>query len=131
MPRKASGIIVLVAALALTGAGCGGDDEEEPATESATEANPFDASEQSEEADSVAIADFRFIPQAVSAPVGSEITFTNSDVAPHTATADDGSFDTGRLAQRDEGTIKLAEAGEFKYFCDFHPFMRGTIEVTE
>ena len=120
-----------IAALAL--ASCGGDEEEpEPAATSAEEASePAPSGGAAEEGDAVEIADFKYAPEAISASVGSEIVFTNSDSAPHTATADDGSFDTGRLAQDDEGSITVEEAGEFSYFCDFHPFMKGTVEVTE
>jgi plastocyanin len=53
------------------------------------------------------------------------------DSAPHTATADDGSFDTGTL---EEGKLKsetFKEARTYTYFCEIHPSMHGTVEVIE
>lgn len=75
------------------------------------------------------IADFNFDPPAITVPAGSDVTFTNTDSAAHTATADDGSFDTGSLEQDAEGSVTLAEEGTFTYFCEFHPTMKGTVTV--
>ena len=35
------------------------------------------------------------------------MTFTNNDTAPHTATADDGAFDTGEIAPGASATVTL------------------------
>ena len=53
----------------------------------------------------------------------------NRDSAPHTATADDGSFDTGELQEGKLKSETFKEAGEFTYFCSIHPNMHGTIRV--
>ena len=60
---------------------------------------------------------------------GTEVTWTNSDDATHTATADDGSFDTGDLDKGDSKTVTFDEPGSFTYYCRFHPFMKATVEV--
>lgn len=52
-------------------------------------------------------------------PAWDTVTFTNS--AAHTATADEGGFDTGRLNKGDSGEITFATAGEFANHCEFHP----------
>jgi plastocyanin len=60
---------------------------------------------------------------------GGKVIWQNEDSAPHTATADDGSFDTGTL---EEGKLKsetFKEAGTFTYICSVHPYMHGTVEV--
>ena len=77
----------------------------------------------------VKIEDFKFDPEELTVPIGAHVTFTNADVAPHTATADDGSFDTERLNRGEEMEITLTEPGEFTYFCRFHPGMKGRITV--
>lgn len=59
--------------------------------------------------------------------VGDTVTFTNADAAPHTATATDGSFDTGRLTQGQSASITISEAGTFDYFCAVHPSMKASI----
>ena len=83
----------------------------------------------------VDISNFAFSPEATSVPAGTEIVFTNMDSAPHTATAgtaDDRTtdiFDTGLLEQGESFTVVLDAPGEYVYFCDRHPPMRGSITV--
>ncbi len=60
---------------------------------------------------------------------GTEVNWTNSDDAPHTATADDESFDTGDLDKGDSGSVTFDQPGTFSYYCRFHPFMKATVEV--
>ncbi|HEX7290611.1 MAG TPA: plastocyanin/azurin family copper-binding protein, partial [Conexibacter sp.] len=55
--------------------------------------------------------------------------WTNADAASHTATADDGSFDTGTLAQGRSGSHAFTSAGTFAYHCTIHPSMHGTVTV--
>ena len=83
------------------------------------------------DAASVDIADFAYDPIDVTVNVGGTVEWTNSDDAPHTATAEDDSFDTGSLSKGDAGKVTFDEAGTFKYICTFHPFMNGTVEVVE
>jgi plastocyanin len=78
----------------------------------------------------VTIERFEYDPVNLQASVGDTVTFTNLDGAPHTATARDGSFDTGRLNRNQSGSITVTSAGSFEYICVFHPSMRGTITVT-
>jgi plastocyanin len=57
------------------------------------------------------------------------VAWTNLDKAPHTATARDESFDTGTLDKGDDAEIVLEDPGTYAYYCRFHQFMNGTIEV--
>ncbi len=75
----------------------------------------------------VAIKDFKFEPATIDVAAGDTITFTNEDTAPHTATANDGSFDTGRLNKGDSATVTIGSAGTFDYICEFHPMMKGSV----
>jgi hypothetical protein len=65
----------------------------------------------------------------VTVHVGDTITWTNQDVAPHTATASDGSFDTGNISQGKSGSHTFDTAGTFAYICSIHPSMKGTVTV--
>jgi plastocyanin len=65
----------------------------------------------------------------VTVAAGSTLTWTNLDKAPHTATARDDSFDTGTLKKDDSADVVLDRPGTYEYFCRFHQFMNGTIEV--
>ena len=70
-----------------------------------------------------------FSPEVAIVKVGGEVVWKNKDAAPHTVTADDGSFDSGSLAQGAEYRRKFTSAGIIKYSCDIHAYMSGRIEV--
>jgi plastocyanin len=77
----------------------------------------------------VEIVDFAYDPDPVTIEEGGKVIWQNEDSAPHTATADDGSFDTGTI---EEGKLKsenFKEAGTYTYICSIHPEMHGTVEV--
>ncbi|MCD6059366.1 MAG: blue (type 1) copper domain protein [Thermomicrobiales bacterium] len=50
-----------------------------------------------DEAVAVQVVDFAFEPGTLTVPAGATVTWTNAGSRPHTVTADDGSFDSGRL----------------------------------
>ena len=77
----------------------------------------------------VAISGFSFSPGSTTVTVGDTITWTNSDAQAHTATADDGSFDTGTIANNAPATVTFSTAGTFAYHCKIHAQMTGTITV--
>ena len=77
----------------------------------------------------VTIADFDFTPGTITVHAGDTITWTNNGPSSHTATARDGSFDTGVLRKGASGSHTFTEAGSFSYYCRIHPFMHGTIMV--
>jgi plastocyanin len=75
----------------------------------------------------VKIEEFKF-PPTTTVRAGGSIVFLNRDKAPHTAEAE--TFDSGRLDRGESKRIKFDEPGTYEYFCDFHRFMTGTVEVT-
>jgi plastocyanin len=78
----------------------------------------------------VAIQGMKFVPADLSVAVGDTVTFTNMDSAPHTGTANDGSFETGKLSKGQSGTVTISAAGDHAYFCKVHPSMKGVIRAT-
>ena len=78
----------------------------------------------------VAISGFAFSPKTITVTVGDTVTWTNSDPTAHTATADDGSFDTGTLGNGATGSATFATAGTFAYHCSIHRQMTATLVVT-
>ena len=116
--RRQTTLLGVAAALALVAGGCGDEEGSAP-----------DAAPMSGEPVAVEISEFEYLPETVTVPVGGEVTWTNSDKAAHTATADDGSFDTDTLKLDGAETIVYEEAGTFAYYCRFHAFMKGTVEV--
>jgi plastocyanin len=79
----------------------------------------------------VEILDFAFRPPTLSVPVVSTVTWTNADGVVHTVSADDGqTFDSGAFGQGTTFSFTAAQAGIYGYFCQVHPFMKGTLTVT-
>ncbi len=78
---------------------------------------------------SVTMGDFFFSAASVTVNVGDTVTWHNSGQAPHTATADDGSFDTGTINSGGSGSHTFNSPGTFSYICTIHPNMKGTVRV--
>lgn len=98
--------------------------------EEATESEPAPSGEAAK-SEKVDIVEFTYQPDPVVVQVGGKVIWQNQDTAPHTATADDGSFDTGTIEKGKIGSETFKEAGTFTYFCEIHPTMHGTVEVVE
>ena len=79
----------------------------------------------------IEIRSFEFHPSLIKVRVGDTIRWTNKDLAPHTATADEFGWDTGALERGDSGEISATEGMETTYFCVFHPHMKGRIEIDD
>jgi len=82
-----------------------------------------------QESAAVSIVDFAFQPASVEIATGGTVTWTNTGQAPHTVTADDGSFDSGTLSPGATFSQTFATAGTFTYHCNIHPQMTATIIV--
>lgn len=95
-----------------------------------TESEPAPSGEAAK-SEKVDIVEFTYQPDPVVVQVGGKVIWQNQDTAPHTATADDGSFDTGTIEKGKIGSETFKEAGTFTYFCAIHPTMHGTVEVVE
>lgn len=78
----------------------------------------------------VEIAKFAFMPAEIEIKAGGSVTFVNRDLVPHTATAQDNSFDTGTLRKDERKEVTFPAAGTFSYFCRFHRHMTGIVRVT-
>src|SRR6476659_8114799 len=139
-PLLAAALVVL--SLGLVACGDSGSDSTSgaettpPASEEApeeteamdsTESEPAPSGEASK-SEKVDIVEFTYQPDPVVVAVGGKVTGQNQDTAPHTATADDGSFDTGTIEKGKIGSETFKEAGTFTYFCEIHPTMHGTVE---
>jgi FtsP/CotA-like multicopper oxidase with cupredoxin domain len=77
----------------------------------------------------VTISDYAYDPSPLQVAAGTTVTWRNTDPVPHTATALDGSFDTGNIAPGESVSLDFTMAGSFAYTCLYHPNMAGTIEV--
>jgi len=144
-PLLAAAMVAL--SLGLVACGGGGSDSSSPGAEkapSAAEESTTEATEEAETTESepapsgeaaksekVQIVEFTYEPDPVVVQVGGKVVWQNEDTAPHTATAEDGSFDTGTIDKGKLGSATFKEPGTFTYFCEIHPTMHGTVEVVE
>jgi plastocyanin len=80
---------------------------------------------------SVEIKRLAFSPAVLSIKTGDRVTWTNLDIVPHTATEQEGAWDTGTLAKDAAGSIEFPAAGRVEYFCAFHPHMVGEIIISD
>lgn len=88
------------------------------------------ASHAAHETHTVTISNFAFAPANLQIKAGDTVIFVNEDSAPHTATADNGGFDTGNLARGQQASLTFPAAGTFTYFCAIHPRMKGSITIS-
>lgn len=77
----------------------------------------------------VEIRGLDFFPSTVAASPGDTVTFFNKDVMPHTATSDDGAWDSGAIEAGDEWTLDVEAGFGGGYTCTFHPSMSGELAV--
>ncbi|MEY2420796.1 MAG: hypothetical protein QOI95_863 [Acidimicrobiaceae bacterium] len=84
----------------------------------------------------ITTAAFTFVPPAVSIASGDSAQLTNSDVAPHDVTSDTpGLFQSATVqpggAPAPVVGVESLAAGTYAFHCSFHPFMHGSLNVSE
>ena len=81
----------------------------------------------------IRIVDFAYAPSTITIHVGDALTWTNADGATHSATANDGLFDTGLLSTGMTSTpITFSTPGTYPYHCRVHGLaMAGAVIVVD
>jgi len=88
------------------------------------------ASAQPSAADAaVKIDNFVFGPQTLTVPVGTTVTWTNTDDIPHTSVSTEGVFKSKVLDTDEQFSYTFTKAGTYPYYCTIHPRMTGKIVV--
>lgn len=131
----------LVAGLALALAACGDDDDDDAATagddseettttESGAASDPYGGGGSGGGGgDGVAYEVTELSYSDATAPAGGSLDIENTSGAPHTFTADDGSFDVS-YGPDEAATVDVpAEAGEYPFHCEIHSSMAATLTV--
>ena len=77
----------------------------------------------------VAIEGMRFAPEVLTVAPGDTIAWANRDLVPHTATSQDGGFDSKDIPADGSWTYTARTTGDFTYVCTFHPTMKATLRV--
>ena len=74
-----------------------------------------------------------YSPNPANVKVGQKVAWRNADTIAHTATqTGSGGFDTGTVAAgATSAPLTISTAGSLPYFCQIHPSMVGTLNVTQ
>jgi plastocyanin len=75
---------------------------------------------------------YKFVPEAITVPAGTEVTWTNNDNFTHSVRlVDDGNV-VLNMAPGESASFTFEEPGLHRYDCSFHATdMAGTVLVTE
>ena len=89
----------------------------------------------------VEIAGVKYSPAKLKVKKGERVVWVNTDDRDHTVVArasrdskekkDKPAFDSGRIASGDRFEFKFDKPGKYEYGCEYHPRMKGVVEVTE
>jgi plastocyanin len=114
--------LLLVAALTLALAACGGgDDGGEGASSDACPSGSV----------TIKMVDIKFDPEDATAGVGQEVCWVNEDSIDHNAVAESGAtFKSELFGKGKTFTATVDKPGTVEYVCTIHPGMTGTIEVS-
>jgi plastocyanin len=77
----------------------------------------------------VSIAYISYSPAQVDVLTGDTVVWSNDSSREHTATADDGSWDSGHIPRGMTFTHTFTAAGTWAYHCTIHTVMHGEIDV--
>jgi plastocyanin len=82
---------------------------------------------------SVTIQNFAFTPGDITVKKGTTVTWTNNDSTAHSVNETDNQKgpDSGDLNPGDKYSFTFNQSGTFKYRCNLHPEMLGTVTVTD
>ena len=78
---------------------------------------------------SLLIAGFKYQPDTLIVNQGDTIEWANNDMVPHTATAKDKSFDSGKIAPKASWKFVAKTKGSYDYLCTLHPNMKAKLVV--
>lgn len=82
----------------------------------------------------VKIQDYSYQPASITVKVGTKVTWTNQDSVRHDVVDDNDNPDgpSGPLLAKGESySFTFTKAGTYNYHCTPHPYMKGTVIVTE
>ena len=77
----------------------------------------------------VIIDNYAFSPASLTVKVGTTVTWINQDDDAHTVDSTQGKFKSGTLNKGGQFEFRFTEAGEYPFFCRFHPKMTGKVIV--
>ena len=70
-----------------------------------------------------------YVPSSLRVDIGTTVTWYNSDAKPHSISIRQGEFNNYYFPPGDIFKHTFYNSGTFDYFCEFHPWMEGTVVV--
>ncbi len=96
--------------------------------------NSSDSNSQNQP-NTVQIDNFKFTQNELSVKNGTTVTWINNDPTKHNVVFDDSSAgkveDSKFISKGEKVSFTFDTVGSFSYFCELHPYMKGTVTVTE
>jgi plastocyanin len=77
----------------------------------------------------VVVEGMAFSPATLTVRQGDVVVWVNKDLFPHTATAQDRSFDSGEIAAGKNWRYVARKTGTLAYVCSLHPTMKAALIV--
>lgn len=78
----------------------------------------------------IEIHKMKFQTKMLNVKIGDTVTWVNKDIVPHTATANDKSWDSGRLKKGESFTLTITSQTNLDYFCFYHRQMKAKLVLT-
>lgn len=84
-------------------------------------------------ASEVTISNFAFAPVNITVKAGTTVTWTNNDSVRHDVAMDGGGEGpkSQLLGKGESYSYTFEKAGTYNYLCTPHPYMKGTVTVTD
>ena len=79
----------------------------------------------------IIIKQMHFEPTTLNVKAGDRVEWKNEDIFSHTATANDGSFDSGLIAPGSTWQTTISKTGTIAYHCRPHPNMAAELVVAQ
>lgn len=75
---------------------------------------------------------YSFSPATIEVKKGTTVTWSNVDsIAAHTVISVSGLFESQLIQPRGDFSFQFNEVGVFDYYCTLHPWMNGTVIVSD
>jgi plastocyanin len=72
---------------------------------------------------------YAFAPSALSVKVGAAVTWKNETIEPHTVTSFQRGLFVRVLNPHKNTALTFRHIGTYRYYCGYHPYMRGVVIV--
>jgi amicyanin len=127
-------VVIIIAVVAVGGAALLSGNKKNDQASPASSSSSASANSTAVAATKVDIQNYMFSPMSIKVKVGDTVTWTNKDSVHHNVVADTASSDApnGPLIGLGETySFKFTKAGTYTFHCNPHPYMHGSVTVTQ